>query len=36
MVRDRGPILIPAADEKGHADGCVRLAAVQAEWQAGL
>jgi hypothetical protein len=35
MIRDRGPVLMPAADEKGHADGCGRLAAVQAEWQAG-
>jgi hypothetical protein len=35
LVRDRGPVLMPAADEKGHADGCQRLAATQAEWQAG-
>jgi hypothetical protein len=35
MIRDRGPVLMPAADEKGHADGCGRLAADQAEWQAG-
>ena len=35
MIRDRGPVLMPAADEKGHADGCGRLAAVQASWQAG-
>ena len=35
MIRDRGPVLMPAADEKGHADGCGRLAAAQAEWQAG-
>ena len=33
-IRDRGPVLMPVADEKGHADGCGRLAAVQAEWQA--
>ena len=35
MIRDRGPVLMPVADEKGHADSCGRLAAVQAEWQAG-
>ena len=34
-IRDRGPVLMPAADEKGHADGCGRLAAAMAEWQAG-
>ena len=34
-VGDRGPVLMPAADEKGHADRCARLAADQAEWQAG-
>jgi len=33
-VRGRGPVLMPAADEKGHADGCGRLAAAMAEWQA--
>jgi hypothetical protein len=32
MIRDRGPVLMPAADEKGHADGCGRLTAAQAEW----
>jgi hypothetical protein len=32
MICDRGPVLIPAADEKDHADGCRRLAAAQAEW----
>jgi len=35
MIRDRGPALMPAADEKGHADGCRRLTACQAGWQAG-
>jgi hypothetical protein len=30
-IRDRGPVLMPVADEKGHADGCGRLASVQAE-----
>jgi hypothetical protein len=30
-IRDRGPVLMPAADEKGHADGCGRLAAAMAE-----
>jgi hypothetical protein len=35
MISDRGPVLMPAADKAGHADGCERLAAVQAEWQAG-
>ena len=35
MIRDRGPVLMPMADEKGHADGCGRLAATQAAWQAG-
>jgi hypothetical protein len=35
MIRDRGPVLMPAADEKGHADGCGRLAALQASWKAG-
>jgi len=35
MIGDRGPALMPAADETGHADGCGRLAAAQAEWQAG-
>jgi hypothetical protein len=34
IIRDRGPVLMPAADEKGHADGCGRLAIVQAEWRA--
>jgi hypothetical protein len=34
MISDRGPVLMPAADEAGHADGCRRLAAVQAEWLA--
>jgi hypothetical protein len=34
-IRDRGPVLMPMADEKGHADGCRRLAAAMAEWQAG-
>jgi hypothetical protein len=34
-IRDRGPVLMPAADEQGHADGCGRLTAAQAEWQAG-
>jgi hypothetical protein len=32
LIRDRGPVLMPAADEKGHADGCGRLAAAQAAW----
>jgi hypothetical protein len=35
LVRDRGPVLMPAADEKGHADGCGRLVAAMADWQAG-
>jgi hypothetical protein len=34
-VRDRGPVLMPAADEQGHADGCGRLVVAMAEWQAG-
>jgi hypothetical protein len=34
MISDRGPVLMPAADEAGHADSCGRLAAVQAEWRA--
>jgi hypothetical protein len=34
-IRDRGPVLMPAADEAGHADGCGRLAVAMAEWQAG-
>jgi hypothetical protein len=34
LIRDRGPVLMPAADEAGHADGCARLAAVQADWLA--
>lgn len=33
MIRDRGPVLMPAADEAGHADGCQRRAAAQAEWR---
>ena len=33
-IRDRGPVLMPAADEQGHADGCGRLGAAMAEWQA--
>ena len=32
MIRDRGPALMSAAGEKGHADGCGRLATAQAEW----
>jgi hypothetical protein len=35
MISDRGPVLMPAADKAGHEAGCERLAAVQAEWQAG-
>jgi hypothetical protein len=35
LIRDRGPVLMPTADEKGHADGCGRLAAAMAEWKAG-
>ena len=35
IIRDRGPVLMPTADEKDHADGCGRLAGVQAEWHAG-
>jgi hypothetical protein len=34
MISDCGPVLMPAADEAGHADSCQRLAAVQAEWLA--
>jgi hypothetical protein len=34
MISDRGPVIMPAADEAGHADGCGRLAAAMAEWQA--
>ena len=34
LIRDRGPVIMPAADEAGHADGCGRAAAM-AEWQAG-
>jgi hypothetical protein len=34
MVSDRGPVLMPAADETGHADGCARLATAQAGWLA--
>ena len=33
-IRDRGPVIMPAADEAGHAGGCGRLAAAMAEWQA--
>jgi hypothetical protein len=32
-IRDRGPVIMPAADEARHADGCGRLAAAMAEWQ---
>jgi hypothetical protein len=35
LIRDRGPVIMPAADEAGHAHGCGRLAAAMAEWQAG-
>ena len=35
MISDRGPVKMPAADEADHAEGCERLAAVQAEWRAG-
>jgi hypothetical protein len=29
LIRDRGPVLMPAADEAGHAGGCGRLAAAR-------
>jgi hypothetical protein len=35
-ISDRGLIAGPADDELGHADGCSRLAAAVAEWDAGL
>ena len=34
MISDRGPVIMPAADEAGHAADCGRLAAAMAEWQA--
>jgi hypothetical protein len=34
MISDRGPVLMPASDEAGHAAGCQRLATAQAEWLA--
>lgn len=34
-IGDRGLIAGPAEDERGHASGCVRLAAAVAEWDAG-
>jgi hypothetical protein len=33
-IGDRGLIAGPADDEPGHADGCSRLAAAVAEWEA--
>ncbi len=35
-ISDRGLTAGPADDELGHADGCPRLAAAVAEWNAGL
>jgi hypothetical protein len=32
VIGDRGPVLVPATDEKGYADGRGRLAAAQAGW----
>jgi hypothetical protein len=32
-IRDRRPVILPAADEAGHANGCGRLAAAMADWQ---
>ena len=34
-ISDRGLIAGPAEDEQGHAEGCTRLAAAVAEWNAG-
>jgi hypothetical protein len=34
VVRDRGPCDGPADDEQGHADGCPRLSAAIAAWEA--
>ena len=34
-IGDRGLIAGPAEDEHGHAEGCIRLAAAVAEWNAG-
>jgi hypothetical protein len=34
-ISDRGLIAGPADDEPGHAEGCLRLAAAVAEWDAG-
>ena len=34
VVRDKGPCNGPADDEQGHADGCTRLSAAIAAWEA--
>lgn len=35
VISDHGPIQGPAEDEQGHAEGCPRLAAAAAVWDAG-
>jgi hypothetical protein len=35
VISDRGPIACPADNEPGHGEGCGRLAAAVAEWDAG-
>jgi hypothetical protein len=34
LVSDRGPVSGPRDDEPGHTDGCQRLAAAVAAWEA--
>jgi hypothetical protein len=34
LVSDRGPFAGPAEAEPGHTDGCKRLAAAEADWEA--